>query len=493
MLVALAVPGMDADAVELAVLRAGHRVAWRAIDQDEVLTQLAHRAPEIVLLADHPAVATATIVGSCDLLGVRSCLIIAPEAPLSVGAQRLGLHDVLRQAPDGAIDLATLATAGLAVNEPAAFFVAETPVGDAPDAAAPPKMPLPKIPWPSRSQPSRSQPTKSQPTKATAYGRWAPAVLGADDAGGALGAANALATDRGLGSSVSAAPRIITVWGPAGAPGRTTLAIGLAAELAARGHSVCLVDADTYGGTVAPALGLLDESPGFAAACRLAGTESLTGAELDRVAQMATAAGGSSFAVLTGIGRPHRWPELSSSRVTAVLEQCRRWRTIVIVDAGFSLESDEELSSDLLAPRRNAATIAALRAADEVVAVGSADPLGLARLLRTHADLLETVETGRVRIVANRVRASVLGIDPRGQVRQTLDRFAGIRDAVLIDDDADAADAALLTARPVPLAAPRSALSRGIAELADVLGFARDPGLAAGPRWVQRLTRHRSG
>lgn len=118
--------------------------------------------------------------------------------------------------------------------------------------------------------------------------------------------------------------------------------------------------------------------------------------------------------------------------------------------------------------------------------MGAADPLGLARLLRTHADLLETVETARVRIAITRVRASVLGIDPHGQVRQTLDRFAGIRDAVLIDDDPDAADAALLTARPVPLAAPRSALTRGIAELADALGFARAPATGGGARWARR-------
>ena len=104
-LVALAVPGMDADAIELAVLRAGHRVAWRASDHDEVLTQLAQRSPEVVLIADHPAVATVTVVGSCDLLGVRSCLVVSADASLSVGAQRLGLHDVVRQDADGSLDL----------------------------------------------------------------------------------------------------------------------------------------------------------------------------------------------------------------------------------------------------------------------------------------------------------------------------------------------------------------------------------------------------
>lgn len=135
----------------------------------------------------------------------------------------------------------------------------------------------------------------------------------------------------------------------------------------------------------------------------------------------------------------------------------------------------KKLSSDLLAPQRNAATIAALRAADDVVAVGTADPLGLARLLRTYPDLLDVVLTTSVRVVVNRVRSSVLGLDPAGQVRQTLDRFGGVSDAVLIDDDPHAANAALLTARSVVDAAPRSALRAGIAKLANVLEVTERP------------------
>lgn len=107
--------------------------------------------------------------------------------------------------------------------------------------------------------------------------------------------------------------------------------------------------------------------------------------------------------------------------------------------------------------------------------VGLADPVGLVRLLRTHADLLKTLDGARVGIVANRVRASVLGIDLQGQVWQTLDHFAGNSDAVLIDNDPDAADTALLTARPVPLSETRLSLSRRIAELADALRLAREP------------------
>jgi hypothetical protein len=52
----------------------------------------------------------------------------------------------------------------------------------------------------------------------------------------------------------SDARRILAaVWGPKGAPGRTTVAVNLAFEAVATGGQVLLVDADTYGGAVAHA------------------------------------------------------------------------------------------------------------------------------------------------------------------------------------------------------------------------------------------------
>ncbi|WP_052521519.1 AAA family ATPase [Agreia bicolorata] len=191
---------------------------------------------------------------------------------------------------------------------------------------------------------------------------------------------------------------VIAVWGPAGAPGRTTVAIQLASELAFRGRTVALVDADTYGGAVAPSLGMLDESPSFAAACRLASRDSLTLAELERIASR-YASPRSEFWILSGIGRASRWPELGADRVTSVLSTCRQWVDYVVVDTGFNLETDEEIASDMFAPRRNAATLAALRQADHVVAVGAADPIGLSRFLRAHVDLLEQVETAQISVV----------------------------------------------------------------------------------------------
>jgi molybdopterin-guanine dinucleotide biosynthesis protein len=79
-------------------------------------------------------------------------------------------------------------------------------------------------------------------------------------------------------------PRVIVVWGPAGAPGRSTLATELAVELARGGRHVGLVDADTHAPSIALTLGLPDEGPGFAAACRQAELGRLDARELTRIA-----------------------------------------------------------------------------------------------------------------------------------------------------------------------------------------------------------------
>jgi MinD-like ATPase involved in chromosome partitioning or flagellar assembly len=262
---------------------------------------------------------------------------------------------------------------------------------------------------------------------------------------------------------------VITVWGPAGSPGRTTLAVGIAAEIAAAGFTVALCDVDTHSASVAPVLGLMDEAPGFAAACRLAGAESLDRSELERIGQRHGATGrdgdAGGFWVLTGIGQPSRWPELSGDRVLATIAECRRWVDYVVIDTASSLKNDEEISSDMFAPRRNAATLAAIREADHIVAVASADPVGLSRFLRAHGDLADVAVTLSITVVANKVRASAIGLGPAGQVTQTLSRFGGIDAPVLVPWDVQATDAAVLSARTLAESSPKSAARLAIKRL----------------------------
>jgi MinD-like ATPase involved in chromosome partitioning or flagellar assembly len=267
---------------------------------------------------------------------------------------------------------------------------------------------------------------------------------------------------------------VIAVWGPAGSPGRTTLAITIAAELASLGHSVALADVDTHAASVAPLLGMLDEAPGFAAACRLAAVDSLTIPELERIAQRYDSSMG-GFWVLTGIGRASRWPELSADRVSTTIALCRTWVEYTVLDVSHSLESDEEIASDLFSPRRNAATIAAVRDADQIVAVGSADPVGLARFVRSHVELLEMISVPSVTVAINRVRASAVGLNPNSQITRTLSRFAGIEDAVLIPSDVTATDGAALSGRTLADAAPKSPARAAIRELVVTRLQSADP------------------
>nr|WP_231713074.1 AAA family ATPase [Arthrobacter sp. zg-Y769] len=261
---------------------------------------------------------------------------------------------------------------------------------------------------------------------------------------------------------------VTAVWGPAGAPGRTTLAVNLAAEAAAAGARVLLIDADTYGSSVAVSLGLLDESAGLAQACRLADQGMLDDAALHRISASVSLRG-HRLAVLTGITRSDRWVELRPAALSGVLEAARRVADLTIVDCGFSLETDEELSFDTMAPRRNASTLLMLEAADTVYAVGAADSVGVPRLVRALSDLADAVPGLEPRVVLNKVRASSVGREPRSQLRGAWERFGpGGEIAAFLPADYDAADASLLSGTALLETAPASALRTSIAELAGV-------------------------
>jgi Flp pilus assembly CpaE family ATPase len=258
------------------------------------------------------------------------------------------------------------------------------------------------------------------------------------------------------------AGRLVAVWGPAGAPGRTTVAVGVAGELAACGVATLLADADVYGGVVAQVLGLLDEAPGLAAAARLANNGTLDVTALAAAAPRVAA----DLRVLTGISRADRWPELRPAALEQVWETARSLAAVTVVDCGFCLEQDEELSFDTAAPRRNGATLATLAAADVVLAVGSGDPVGVQRLVRGLAELREVCPDVSPRVVVNRVRRGAVGPDPRRQLADALERYAGVSDVVLVPEDRDAVDTAVLQARLLSEVAPDSPARRALADLA---------------------------
>ncbi len=281
--------------------------------------------------------------------------------------------------------------------------------------------------------------------------------------------------------------RVTAVWGPAGAPGRTTVAVNLAVELALAGRRTLLLDLDTYAAAAGVHLGLLEESAGIAQACRLAERDGVTAAGLDRAA-VGVRVAGATLQVLTGLTRSDRWPELRRAAVEEVLAAAAAGWDEVVLDCGFCLEQDEELSFDVPAPQRNAATLAGLDAADRVIAVGTGDPVGLPRLIRGLDELdrhlasagaagAEPAGGSVVEVVVNQVRAEVSGVAPRTQIGSVVERFGGDRTVVAyLPWDRRSLDRALLGGQVLAEAAPSSALRRALAELVRIPGGAAAPG-----------------
>lgn len=265
--------------------------------------------------------------------------------------------------------------------------------------------------------------------------------------------------------------RVVAVWGPTGAPGRTTVAVNLAAELALVGGHTLLVDADTYGGTIAQAVGLLDESPGLAAAARAAGQGGLDTELLARLSPLIAP----DLRVLSGISRADRWPELPSASLDVVWTVARSLAAWTVIDCGFCVEQDEVLSYDSRAPRRNAATLSALNDADEIVVVGAGDPIGVQRLVRALGDLAALGLSGHQRVVVNQVRASVAGPRPGEAISTALERYAGVRSPHLVPEDRSTLDSALLEARLLHEVAPGSPVRRAIVTLAEQLAHRSGP------------------
>ncbi|MCA0437024.1 MAG: hypothetical protein LCH98_11135 [Actinobacteria bacterium] len=273
--------------------------------------------------------------------------------------------------------------------------------------------------------------------------------------------------------------RVVTVWGPAGAPGRSTTALALASEAARLGAATLLIDADPYGGVQAQLLALLDESAGLAGAVRQADQGTLDVAALRaRCLRVAP-----ELSVLTGISRADRWPELRPDPLETVLALSRMIAELVVVDVGFCLEDDEELSYDTAAPRRNAATLVSLASADHLVVVAAAEPVGLQRLVRGLQELGAVRTPPSRTVVVNQLRESAVGPDPRATVAAALERFAGLTQVRFVPADPAAFDLAMLHGRTLAECAPGSPARMALADLAaELLGrSAADGARRTGP------------
>jgi MinD-like ATPase involved in chromosome partitioning or flagellar assembly len=254
--------------------------------------------------------------------------------------------------------------------------------------------------------------------------------------------------------------RIVAVWGAAGAPGRTTVATGLAVDLARCGHRVALLDGDAWSASVAQLLGL-EESPSVTQAARLAGEG--WPQPLDACLQ----AGPAGCAVLAGLPRSELWPEVRERAWSAVLDAARAAADVVVVDVAAPIEEDEELVVDRAPYRRNTMTLRALRAADHVLLVTGSDPVALRRGIVAHRTLADAhPDVARhARIVVNRAGRTARRLQ---ESSTQVSEWTG-RPPVAFLPVEPAFERVVWEARPLHAIAPRSPWLRELAAVTEAV------------------------
>lgn len=259
--------------------------------------------------------------------------------------------------------------------------------------------------------------------------------------------------------------RVTAVWGPIGSPGRSTVAMNLAAESAQQGYRTLLIDADTFGACQALMWGLMDDSAAIAQLSRKAESKTLdvqTCQDLTARVQV----GRSTLDLLTGLTRADRWPEIRKGAFERILNTTRQGWDHIVIDCGFGLEEDEELSFDIPAPQRHATTLAAIAHADTILAIGVGDPIGIPRLVKGLDDLKSKPTEARIVPVINKISRLSAGNSPKQQVKQVWVEFGSTEELRhFLAFDPDACSQALLTARPLSEQAPKSQLRVDVQQL----------------------------
>ena len=406
---------------------AGLEVSGRCLDGPSLLERASEPGSDVVLASSGLHRLSEGVLHALGGLGLPVVLLDGGEG----GAARLsGLCRVLPAAAPGAIVEAALRQA----------------------AAAGPRTQAPAPGGPGGGMTGGAAPAApGGPGGAVPDGNAPPAPGGANgrvpDAGGFPDAAIAPAAAAPAVAPPEAAPlpeaggargRVLAVASGKGAPGKTTLAIALAALLAERGSEVALMDADLRGGNVAPYLDL-DPRRGLVGVAA-------SGGRIDAELQP-----GPGFSVLAGVERPELASGLGDEALGRAAEALRARFGTVVVDLGAP--PSPEL----------------LRAADEL-------------LLVTGADLVSiwNARTALPAIRARAARAALHAVVNRRDGREHYDsgevaRALGLPVLGVVREEREAARRAV--ARQVPLSGAGSRVASDLRALASALSVPD----AAGP------------
>lgn len=229
--------------------------------------------------------------------------------------------------------------------------------------------------------------------------------------------------------------QVIALVSGKGAPGKTTVAIGLAAALVNAGRRVVLVDADLRGGNVGPYLDL-DPRRGLLGLA-FGGNGASESGRIEEELQE-----GPGFAVVTGIERADTRSNVSAELLAATVATLRERFEDVVVDAGEAIAGIPSPATDAL-----------LRAADRVLVVAAPDLVALwnARAAVRHVREGLAVAPEAMAVVLNRREGR------RRYGTAEVERALGLAVLVAVAEDRRAARRAIEAQLPITAGGGRAA------------------------------------
>lgn len=160
-------------------------------------------------------------------------------------------------------------------------------------------------------------------------------------------------------------PQVFTIWGPHGSPGKSTIALNLAFELAQTKNTL-LIDLDLQSPALALLLGINEPTPGIAAVARLIRQGRFNQSELQRLS-VPVRHQRARLKLLPGLSNPNRWSEVTENTVTGLLRVAKLDFECIVVDLASSLE--DGLTTSQSPATRNGATREALAQSTETITI----------------------------------------------------------------------------------------------------------------------------
>jgi len=264
---------------------------------------------------------------------------------------------------------------------------------------------------------------------------------------------------------------VFAFWSGVGSPGRTTLAINIATELAISGKRVLLLDLDTLGPSIALNLGLVDTPAGLSAVLRLVEQGRLSHDEFRRLT-VTIDLGRQELLLMTGLTSPERWEEVSPERLEAMLLSISPFVDLVVADLSEPTFSKSSLVHPSIGiQNRDVLFESILAKCSKLITVAGADPVSAKRFLEAQSYLTDVRGAQDQFVVVNRFRTGAIGANAKIELAESFESIARLRIDAFIPDDAENIDRAMRNGLPLALLKRSSPARLAIVELAKQLAI----------------------